>query len=384
MNADLSRPRPARPDEDPLPLSFTERELPPGRHELHKERLMAQIHEDLRAAAVDVTTARTAADTTATATGSGFAGRSRRNPFPRRAILVPAAAFAMVGALATGGYLLSTDRGVADRPASTVATHRVTPTPAPLGTAEPQRTQQLLDRLAQASSAAPGPVVRANGFIYVGSMVAATSVGSVDGRSTLDEPHARHEWSSPDGRKAWLIESGITGPGGVDLSGNRKEGEAPPESLNLPSYDYLARLPTDPDALLELIREGTGGHGTSPDQRAFATIGDMLHGTLPPPGLTVALYRAAAKIPGVVTVDDAVDAVGRPGLAVARLDEKSGERLEWIFDRQTLAFLGERIVRVEGGSGERSAVRPGTVVFSKAVTTRAVVDRIREMPPTTG
>lgn len=85
-----------------------------------------------------------------------------------------------------------------------------------------------------------------------------------------------------------------------------------------------------------------------------------------------------------MTVDDAVDAAGRHGIAVARLDEKSGRREEWIFDRQTLAFLGERTVQVQGESGERGLIKPGTVVFTNAVMTRTVVDRIKEQPATTG
>ncbi|CAM5632299.1 hypothetical protein SAVIM40S_04808 [Streptomyces avidinii] len=79
-------------------------------------------------------------------------------------------------------------------------------------------------------------------------------------------------------------------------------------------------------------------------------------------------------------VDDAVDAAGRSGIAVARLDERSGLREEWIFDRQTLAFLGERSVQVQGESGEQGLIKPGTVVFTSAITTRTVVDRIKEIP----
>lgn len=90
MNPDLSRPRPARGEEHPLLLPLAERELPAGRHQFHKERLMAQIHEDLRAA--DIATAAAPA-APARATGP-------RNPFLRRAVFVPAAAFALAGALA--------------------------------------------------------------------------------------------------------------------------------------------------------------------------------------------------------------------------------------------------------------------------------------------
>ncbi|GGV81048.1 hypothetical protein GCM10015535_20200 [Streptomyces gelaticus] len=74
------------------------------------------------------------------------------------------------------------------------------------------------------------------------------------------------------------------------------------------------------------------------------------------------------------------DAAGRHGVAVARLDETSGERMEWIFDRKTHVFLGERSVQVrEGGAFER-----GTVTSTSAIMKRAVVDDIKQIPGENG
>ncbi|MFD9353480.1 CU044_5270 family protein [Streptomyces sp. NPDC060031] len=374
MNADLSRTHTAGREEDSLLLPFAERELPAGRHQFHKERLMAQIHEDLRAADAG-TTAATPARTT-----------RPRNPFLRRAVLVPAAAFALAGALATG-FLFYPDGGAADGPGSTAAAGPALTTR--IGTADPQGTPQLLDRIslaAASSTTTSGPAVRADQFIYIASKTATTYVKTVNDKHALvsEELHMRHQWNSPNGTKGWLIEPGNTGPKGVTLEGRDEKGEIPTATLNAPSYDYLTKLPTDPDALLRKIYQETAGHGRSPDQEAFTTIGDLLRGSYPPAELTAALYKAAAKIPGVVTVDDAADAAGRHGLAVARLDEQSGQREEWIFDRQTLAFLGERAIQVQGESGEQGLIKPGTIVFTNAVMTRAVVDRIKEMPTPTG
>ncbi|MFF5449545.1 CU044_5270 family protein [Streptomyces sp. NPDC012888] len=373
MNADLSRPHPAGGDDEPLLLEFAARELPAGRHQFHKERLMARIHEDLRPA--DAATAATPAR-----------GAGPRNPFLRRAVLVPAAAFALAGALATG-FFAYVDRGAVDGPGSTVATGPVLTTR--IGAADPKGTPQLLDRisLAAASSPASGSAaVRADQFLYVGSKTATTYVRTVGSKSELvsEELHMRHQWNSPDGTKGWLIEPGNTGPEGVTLEGPDETGRTPQPSLNSPSHDYLVALPTDPDALLRRIYQETAGRGNGPDQQAFTTIGDLLRGSHPPAALTAALYKAAAKIPGVVTVDDAVDAAGRHGIAVARLDEQSGQREEWIFDRGTLAFLGERTVQVKGESGEQGLIKPGTVVFTAAVMTRAVVDRVKQMPGAAG
>ncbi|WP_405424372.1 CU044_5270 family protein [Streptomyces erythrochromogenes] len=368
MNADLSRRHPAGREENPLPLPFAERELPAGRHQFHKERLMAQIHEDLRA------------------TADSPARRARsRNPFLKRSFLVPAAAFALAGVLAAG-FLAYVDRGAADGTGSTIATGPAMTTR--IGAADDGKgTPQLLDRISlAAASVGGGSKVRADQFIYIGSKTANTYVKSVGDKNTLvsEELHMRHQWNSPDGLDGWLIEPGNTGPKGMTLAGKNEKGETPTPYLNAPSYDYLAGLPTDPDVLLKKIYEETRGMGRGPDQEAFTTIGDLLRSSYPPAELTVALYRAAAKIPGVVVVDDAVDAAGRQGLAVARLDEQSGQREEWIFDRQTLAYLGERTVQVRGEAGEGGLIKPGTVVFTTAVMTRAVVDRMKEIPASVG
>ncbi|MFG2971678.1 CU044_5270 family protein [Streptomyces sp. NPDC048331] len=376
MNADLSRPHPAGQEENSPLLPFAERDLPAGRHQFHKERLMAQIHEDLRAADIaDIAAPAAAPSAPARAAGA-------RNPFLRRSFLVPVAGFALAGALAIG-FFSSVDRGAADGPGSTLATGPALTTR--IGTADPKGTPQLLDRISLASSSTgAGPLsVRADQFVYIGSKSANTYVKTVGDKSTVvsEQLHTRHQWNSPDGTEGWLIEPGNTGPKGVTLAGRDERGKARTPYLNAPTYNYLTTLPTDPDVLLRRIYEETKGMGRGPDQEAFTTIGDLLRGSYPPAELTAALYKAAAKIPGVVTVDEAVDAAGRSGIAVARLDEHSGLREEWIFDRQTLTFLGERSVQVQGESGEQGLIKPGTVVYTSAVMTRTVVDRIKEIPP---
>lgn len=72
MNASPSRPHPAEWKETQGLLPFVERDLPAGRHQFPKEQMTVRIREDLR-----------------TTTGT-----PRRNPFPRRAVLLPAPACA--------------------------------------------------------------------------------------------------------------------------------------------------------------------------------------------------------------------------------------------------------------------------------------------------
>jgi len=79
-------------------------------------------------------------------------------------------------------------------------------------------------------------------------------------------------------------------------------------------------------------------------------------------------------------VQDAVDAAGRHGVAVARLDETGGQREEWIFDKKSHVFLGEREVQVKQNKGTEALIKPGTVTFTSAVINRAVVDGIKQTP----
>ncbi|MGW6983278.1 CU044_5270 family protein [Streptomyces sp. NPDC054932] len=365
MNANLSPSDPAEREERARLLPSFERELPADRHRFHKEQLMGMIRDDL--------------DERRTAGATPVRSAKRLGPQLRRAILVPVALCVLAGAIATGVHVVSGGDGT-DGPGSAIATGPVLTTR--IGAADPAGAVQLLDRISLAAASASVPGVRKGQYIYLGVQSATTYVRTDHGKSTLvsEQPHLRETWNSPDGAKGWLIEPGNTGPEGFTLDGRTESGKAPKPYLNAPTYDYLATLPTDPDVLLQKIYKETRGMGSSPDQEAFVTIGDLLRGSHPPAALTGALYKAAAKIPGVVLVAEAADAAGRQGVAVARLDEASGQRTEWIFDRNTLVFLGERTVQVNGNSGEQGLITPGTVLSTTAVLTRAVVDRMKETP----
>jgi hypothetical protein len=126
--------------------------------------------------------------------------------------------------------------------------------------------------------------------------------------------------------------------------------------------------------MLKWLHRVSGG-GESEDQNTFVQVGDLLFETLMPPAQSAALYRAAARIPGVVVVPDAVDAAGRHGVAVARVND--GEREELIFDKETKQFLGERIVAVEDlPDGQKK----GELTGSSAILERAVVDKPGQRP----
>jgi hypothetical protein len=234
----------------------------------------------------------------------------------------------------------------------------------------------LLIKISEASERGSGDAVRDNQFIYVESLSAymSTAIGP-DGKasSTMEQPHKRQIWFSVNGSQAgWLVEAATSDDprNGIVLDPN------PKASLNAPTYRYLESLPTDPDQLLKKIYEETKGMGTSPDHEAFVTIGDLLRESLLPPKLAKAVFQAAAKIPNVVVVNNATDAAGRKGIAVAHVDRVNGDRSEWIFDERSFDFLGERSVQAR----DQGSMKAGTLLGTFAVLKRAVVNKVKELP----
>ncbi|MGW1951171.1 CU044_5270 family protein [Streptomyces sp. NPDC001920] len=361
MNANTSRQSPAEGEEGAQLLSLTARDLPAGRHQFHKERLMAHIQQERR-------------------TQTAAPAKARRFRMPRPSITVPLVAAALAAAIAAPMVMTGGEAN------PDIASGKVLTTP--VGAATTKGVPQLLDRLSRATAGTSHPNVEPGQYIYIESQSAETYLKSVGGHKSLasHELHRRQLWASPDGTKGWLIDPAVNDkPEGETLTLPDELGNTPVADLNAPSYDYLAELPTDPDALLAKIYDETDGRGNSRDQQAFTTIGDLLGESYPPAALHAALFKAAAKIPGVVVVQDAEDAVGRHGVAVARFDESSGRREEWIFDRKTHVYLGQRTVQVRAkNDGDDALFKPGTVISTSAVTGRAVVDGIKRTPSQAG
>jgi len=111
------------------------------------------------------------------------------------------------------------------------------------------------------------------------------------------------------------------------------------------------------------------GHGPSPDQEAFVTIGDLLRDKIAPPKVAAALYRAAALIPGVTLVRHATDAIGRHGVAVAQTAD--GIRTELIFSKKSLTLIGERTI----------LAKIGISTDATAIIRQAFVDHLGQVAP---
>ncbi|WP_406008699.1 CU044_5270 family protein [Streptomyces sp. NBC_00637] len=346
-----------------LPTGPGEQVLSPGRRSHHKDVLMQLIdrdHHDHR-------------DHRAQERNSGVPPvRLRPRLRPARPALVAASvavAVALAAGLTVGIGAGRDDGGTAARPGAS-------------GTAGGSRGAVVtLDRIAAVALRTDVEPVDDGQFVYVRSKGAGNE-GAFDGPVEPGKMHERQVWFSQrqgpvtdvglirEYGQDWPIEVGV--PDGTD-----PKDAAVPAGFDRPTYAWLASLPTDPGALLKLLyADTTVEQGEDEDQEVFGRIGDLVGEQIMPSATAAAFYKATARIPGVTEVADAVDAVGRHGIAIAREDTRHGTRTEWIFDPDTLDYLGVRTVF----SRDTGRAEAGTVYDTSAVLERAVVDRRGQEP----
>jgi hypothetical protein len=155
-----------------------------------------------------------------------------------------------------------------------------------------------------------------------------------------------------------------------------EEGREPcsqPASWGIPSAEFLAKLPRDPDELYDRMREDTRGQGPDADLEMVVTAADVLRSGLVPADLRAALYRALAKVPGLQITEEVANLDGRKGTAYGI--SAKGQRHDVIVDPDTGQFIGEREI-TEDGFGD---VPAGTVMSYTSVST-AVVSGMGVMP----
>jgi hypothetical protein len=352
-------------------------DLPPGRHLHHKDVLMQQIDHDIE----HDTEHGTERDT-----GRGTVPAQTAPASPRRRLLRPAVLMPAAAALAVGGILTATlpsgdSGGVRDMGVGRGATPGAAVT---------------LDRIATASLAEDTEPVKDSQFVYIRSLVQGNE-GELDGKVKLGAPYKEEVWLSQN--PAPVTDIGMTRESGkgasmpgqdVPIEASAVDGSddsgAVPEGPDRPTYDWLASLPTDPDALLKKLYAQTrvSGERETKAQAVFDRIGDLVGGTVMPPENAAAFYKAAAKLPGVVEVPDAVDAAGRHGIGITIEESAFATRSEWIFDKKTFTYLGSRGYMTKDhkpGGKPGKAGNPEVLFGNSAVLERAVVDQ-RGMEPT--
>ncbi|MEV1021325.1 CU044_5270 family protein [Streptomyces sp. NPDC050264] len=280
----------------------------------------------------------------------------------RPAFLVPVTALALGGILTAGIVVATGD----DAPATT-ATQRHG-----AGSTRPETV--LLDQISEAASKSDALQVRDDQFAYTREKGTGAELNS--GKAVVGPLQETESWLAQ--QPGPLHKLGVSRTDGEMSAANAQLGDTDgtPAGLSRPTYHWLASLPTDPDELLAYLYAKTPeSEGQERDQAVFETIGALVGGVMPPK-TGAALYRAAAKIPGVAKAPDAEDAIGRRGVGISRDDTSFGTRTEWVFDKDDLTFLGSRSYLVR----KTEYGKAGTLMSSTAVLAHAVVDKAGQEP----
>ena len=320
-----------------------ERDLPAARKQILKEHLMTELRQ------ADPTRPRTRRP------------RRRRRPGGhRRTVLV-------AGAVLTAA-------AVAIATATAVGTHASPPAPKAAQPAAPATAAQLLAKIAAAAARQPAPVVRDSDFTYIRSEVAyeVDSISNGHETSSMEKLHERQIWLPVANVCATglLIEQGERTPISPFPVVNGKVDRHPPKGTPMPNftcpseghlgdttYRLLQSIPTQPDALLAYLKAGKKWTNDDPPTE----IGDMIRETIMPPALAAALYRLAATLPGATLVPHATNVAGRAGIGIMWTSKTARQvyKNEWIFDKTTLRFIGEKTYDPGTGrlTGESAIIR---------------------------
>jgi hypothetical protein len=217
----------------------------------------------------------------------------------------------------------------------------------------------LLNRIATVAAAQQAVPVRDDQYVYIrtqGSM----KFSDDDVRILRDA-----RWTAVDGKRPGLSRiTVLVGPpfrqrdpfSSYSKGTHDRRLNADP---NVTSFRELQALPTDPDALLAEIYADSKGEGDQTRQSAASNSGSSVaSSSMPPIVSSAALYRAAAKIPGVSVVDNAKDFAGRPGIG---LTFKNDDRHEvWVFDKKSLTYLGsDKEALLDTGIADAPGEQPG-------------------------
>ena len=327
-----------------------ERDLPAARKQILKEHLMTELRQ------ADPTRPRTRRPR-----------RRRRQGEHRRTVLV-------AGAVLTAA-------AVAIATATAVGTHASPPAPKAAQPAAPATVAQLLAKIAAAAARQPAPVVRDSDFTYIRSEVAyeVDSISNGHETSSMEKLHERQIWLPVANVCATglLIEQGERTPISPFPVVNGKVDRDPPKGTPMPNftcpseghlgdttYRLLQSIPTQPDALLAYLKAGKKWTNDDPPTE----IGDMIRETIMPPALAAALYRLAATLPGATLVPHATNVAGRAGIGIMWTSKTAKQvyKNEWIFDKTTLRFIGEKTY--DPGTGRLTGE---SAIIQQAFTARA-------------
>jgi hypothetical protein len=310
-----------------------ERDLPPGRHQLHREILMNHV---LSQSSGHETAHREAAhrETTHRETTPRPGRTWRRHG---RLLAAVAAGTALAGGVV--GYVI-TAGSAPTAPTAPAAAQSPTASHAGAGSATGSATRQAT-LAAKILGTAAAHVARAavaepsrGQWIYYKTVDYSAASDGWPGVASTDE-----EWITFDGSGSAYYQGG-------QLRTHTSTAATPGADVNpwaawnmtatpKTAYDVLAALPVNPQALLTVIAAKSAGQSaddlvgnpiagqppTTQAQREFDLLTEILWDAAPgvggPPAVEAASYRALATLPGITVQPGVTDTAGRPAIGIS-------------------------------------------------------------------
>jgi hypothetical protein len=258
-------------------------------------------------------------------------GRHRRTRFAVTAGVAVAAAAAVIAAAAVnraGGDDHATPPKAAGRAGPTSAS-------AVLPFARPASAAEYLENAAWTAERKPWTNPRPDQFMYIETLELRNKPAYENEHPNdpikpgLSENRKIQEWFSVDGQTQARYRNG-------KLVVSKRGGENGEYFFDRIAWSTITAMDT-PDK----VKDGVPGPGSmGVDLDAF--IGQYVL----PPNVQAAIFRHLAHEPGMTINPDAVNIDGRPAIGLGRIREGYLSQ-ELLFDKQTYAFIGERLVSIK-------------------------------------
>jgi hypothetical protein len=258
----------------------------------------------------------------------------------------------------------------------------------------------ILERIAAVAAMQPEVTLPEGGFRYTRSETRYTSTSiRSDGAFSVLESTIREIWVAPDGKGRLRTEVGDVefltpqdeaawrAAGSPDLRresvNDQRFPGGDPGGTDL-YFETFEGLPFDPDDLYGEIERRSQNQGITLHQQMFDMVGSLLRETNASPEIRAALFRAAAKIPGVEVTENVTDPKGRPGIAMSLTYDPGGRRIrnELIFDPETSALLAEGQYAMEKSPNVAPTGRPDKLPEA-GPTSAPVLDIYGDLAPGT-
>lgn len=135
----------------------------------------------------------------------------------------------------------------------------------------------------------------------------------------------------------------------------------------------LLAYPTDPETIYRRVLKGLNGAGQGPADGVWQLLTESLYGSSLPPALRAGMVRALGLIPGVESLGERTDPLGRVGVAFGRVH--NDVRDEVLFNPETSQMLYMQSVMLKPGAKDRRGWPAGTVVGRSLQYEQRVVDQ---------